>query len=210
MSDKLDRFTKHARQVLQIAQEEAVRLNHNYVGTEHLLLGLVKEDAGLASKVLREAGATVAEVYRQVERMAPRNPRPPFGKPTLTPRTKRVIEVAVEEAKEMGHPNLGTEHLLLGLFREDDGIAAEILRLLGISPEKVRQEITKAVLESQAQEKATKKKESKTPLTDQLGFDLTARAEEQQARSGHRPRKRDRAGDPDPQPAHQEQPGADR
>ena len=177
MAEKLDRFTKHARQVLQIAQEEAVRLNHNYVGTEHLLLGLVKEENGLASKVLREVGATAPEVVRLVELVAPRNSRAPFGRPTLTPRTKRVLEVAVDEAKQMGHVNIGTEHLLLGLVHEDEGIAAEVLRQLGASPEKIRSETTKAVFESQVQEKATKKKESKTPLTDQLGFDLTARAE---------------------------------
>ena len=153
MSDKLDRFTKHARQVLQIAQEEAVRLNHNYIGTEHLLLGLAKEENGLASQVLREVGATSAEVVRAVERMAPRNPRPPFGKPTLTPRTKRVIELAVEEARQMGHPYIGTEHLLLGLVREDEGIAAEVLRSLGASLDKVRQQTNKAILENQVQEK---------------------------------------------------------
>jgi ATP-dependent Clp protease ATP-binding subunit ClpC len=178
MTDKLDRFTKHARQVLQIAQEEAVRLNHNYVGTEHLLLGLAKEDNGLASRVLRESGAPTAEVIRAVERMAPRNPRPPFGKPTLTPRTKRVIELAVDEAREMGHQYIGTEHLLLGLMREDEGIAAEVLRGLGLSFDRVRSQTNKAILESQVQEKANRKRESKTPLTDQLGFDLTARAEE--------------------------------
>ena len=82
MTDKLDRFTKHARQVLQVAQEEAIRLNHNFVGTEHLLLGLVKEESALASRVLREMGLASADVIRAVERMAPRNPRPPFGKPT--------------------------------------------------------------------------------------------------------------------------------
>ncbi len=178
MSDKLERFTKHARQVLQIAQEEAVRLNHNYVGTEHLLLGLVKEENGLASRALRELGVTPSDVTRQVERMAPRNPRPPFGKPTLTPRTKRVIEIAVEEAKQMGHSYIGTEHLLLGLSREAEGIAAEVLRSLGVSLESVRQQTTKMILESQIQEKSSRKRESKTPLTDQLGFDLTARAEE--------------------------------
>ena len=178
MPDNMDRFTKHARQVLQMAQEEAVRLNHNYVGTEHLLLGLVKEANGLAAKVLHESGATAAEVVRQVEHLAPRNLRPPFGRPTLTPRTKRVIEVAVEEAKQMGHTAIGTEHLLLGLTREDEGIAAEVLRTLGISLEKVRQQTARAILESQMQEKASKKKESKTPITDQLGFDLTARAEQ--------------------------------
>lgn len=177
MAENLDRFTKHAKQVLQIAQEEAVRLNHNYIGTEHLLLGLVREENGLASRVLRELGATVAEVTRAVERMAPRNPRPPFGKPTLTPRTKHVIELAVEEARLLSHPHIGTEHMLLGLVQEGEGIAAEVLRHLGIAMDQVRTETNKAILESQVQEKATKKKESKTPLTDQLGFDLTARAE---------------------------------
>ncbi len=178
MADNLDRFTKYARQVLQTAQEEATRLNHNYIGTEHVLLGLAKEESGLASKVLRDLGASPADVARAVERMAPRNPRAPFGRPTLTPRTKRVIELAVEEAKQMGHLNIGTEHLLLGLVSETEGIAAEVLRSLGLQLDKVRTRTSQAILEAQVQEKATKKKESKTPITDQLGFDLTARAEQ--------------------------------
>lgn len=178
MSDKMDRFTKHARQVLQIAQEEATRLNHNYVGTEHLLLGLVKEENGLAAKVLRDLKITPAEVVSQVERMAPRNPRAPFGRATLTPRTKRVLEVAVEEARQMGHAYIGTEHLLLGLVREAEGIASEVLRNLGTSLQQVRQQTTQAILENQVQEKSTRQRESKTPLTEQLGFDLTARAED--------------------------------
>jgi ATP-dependent Clp protease ATP-binding subunit ClpC len=178
MADNFDRFTKQARQVLQVAQSEAERLNHNYIGTEHLLLGLAQEEHGIAARVLREVGATPADLVRAVERMAPRNPRPPFGKPSLTPRTKRALEMAVEEAKQMGHPNIGTEHLLLGLVQETEGIAAEVLRSLGISLDKVRTQTNKAILESQSQEKSTKKKESKTPITDQLGMDLTARAEE--------------------------------
>ena len=178
MADNLDRFTKHARQVLQLAQEQAVRLNHNYIGTEHLLLGLVIEESGIASRVLRDMGATAAEIGRAVERMAPKNPRPPFGKPTLTPRTKHVIELAVEEARQLSHPFIGTEHLLLGLVQEGEGIATEVLRSLGVSLDRVRTETNKAILENQAQEKAAKKKESKTPLTDQLGFDLTVRASE--------------------------------
>jgi ATP-dependent Clp protease ATP-binding subunit ClpC len=178
MADNLDRFTKHARQVLQLAQEQAVRLNHNYIGTEHLLLGLVMEENGIASRVLRDMGANAAEISRAVERMAPRNPRPPFGKPTLTPRTKHVIELAVEEARQLSHPFIGTEHLLLGLMQEGEGIATEVLRSMGIALDRVRTETNKAILENQAQEKAAKKKESKTPLTDQLGFDLTVRASE--------------------------------
>ncbi len=178
MSEKMDRFTKHARHVLQIAQEEAARLNHNYVGTEHLLLGLAKEENGLAAKVLQDLKVTPADVVSQVERMAPRNPRAPLSPPTLTPRTKRVIEIAVEEARKMGHASIGTEHLLLGLAREAEGIAAEVLRSLGASLQQVRQQTTQAILENQVQELSTQKRESKTPLTEQLGFDLTTRAEE--------------------------------
>jgi ATP-dependent Clp protease ATP-binding subunit ClpC len=177
MADIFEKFTKHARQVLQIAQEEAARLNHNYIGTEHLLLGLAKEEGGLAARALRNLGATPAEVAKMVERLQPRQPRPPFGKPALTPRTKRVMELAVEEAKRMSHPYIGTEHLLLGLIQEHEGIASEALRSLGLSTDQVRSETTRAILENQVQEKAKTKKESKTPLTDQLGFDLTARAE---------------------------------
>lgn len=178
MADNFERFTKQAQQVLKAAQDEAVRLNHNYIGTEHLLLGLAREDHGIAARVLREVGATPADMIRAVERLAPRSPRPPFGKPTLTPRTKRVIELAVQEARQMGHPLVGTEHLLLGLVQETEGIAAEVLRSLGISLDKVRQQTNKAILESQVQEETSRKRESKTPLTDQLGLDLTARAEE--------------------------------
>ena len=178
MPDKMDRFTKHALHVLQIAQEEAARLNHNYVGTEHLLLGLAKEENGLAAKVLRDLKVAPLDVVNQVERMAPRNPRAPLSPPTLTPRTKRVIEIAVEEARKMGHPSIGTEHLLLGLAREAEGIAAEVLRSLGASLQQVRQQTTQAILENQVQEQSTHKRESKTPLTEQLGFDLTTRAEE--------------------------------
>jgi ATP-dependent Clp protease ATP-binding subunit ClpC len=202
MTDKLDRFTKHARQVLQIAQEEATRLNHNYVGTEHLLLGVAKEENGLASRVLRELGATTTDVTRAVERMAPRNPRAPFSKPTLTPRTKRVIEVAVEEARQMSHPYIGTEHLLLGLIQEEEGIGSEVLRGLGLSLDRIRAQVNRTILENQVQEKSSRKRESKTPLTEQLGFDLTARAGGSWT---DRPRE-ESSGCPDPQPAHEDNP----
>jgi ATP-dependent Clp protease ATP-binding subunit ClpC len=178
MAENMDRFTKHARQVLQTAQEEASRLNHSYIGTEHLLLGLAKEENGLAARVLRDLGAATVDITRVVERLAPKNPRSPVGRPALTPRTKHVIELAVEEAKQMGHPNIGTEHLLLGLVHESEGLAAEVFRSLNLPLDKIRTRTNQAILESQVQEKATKKKESKTPLTDQLGIDLTARAEQ--------------------------------
>ncbi len=178
MSDKLDRFTKRARRVLTLAQEEALRLNHNYIGTEHLLLGLVREENGVAVKVLRELGVEPVQVIRAVERTVGRGERPPFGKPTLAPRTKRVIELAVDEARLMGHHYIGTEHLLLGLVREGEGIAVNVLRGLGINLDRVRTQTARNILQTQAQSKEKQKKESKTPLVDQLGFDLTAAAEE--------------------------------
>ena len=178
MSDKLDRFTKRARRVLTLAQEEALRLNHNYIGTEHLLLGLVREENGVAVKVLRELGVEPSQVIRAVERTVGRGERPPFGKPTLAPRTKRVIELAVDEARLMGHHYIGTEHLLLGLVREGEGIAVNVLRGLGINLDRVRTQTARNILQTQSQAKEKQKKESKTPLMDQLGYDLTAAAEE--------------------------------
>ena len=178
MSDKLDRFTKRARRVLTLAQEEALRLNHNYIGTEHLLLGLVREENGVAVKVLRELGVEPGQVIRAVERTVGRGERPPFGKPTLAPRTKRVIELAVDEARLMGHHYIGTEHLLLGLVREGEGIAVNVLRGLGVNLDRVRTQTARNILQSQSQTKEKQKKESKTPLVDQLGYDLTAAAEE--------------------------------
>ncbi|MBW7882267.1 MAG: AAA family ATPase, partial [Caldilineaceae bacterium] len=178
MSDKLDRFTKRARRVLTLAQEEALRLNHNYIGTEHLLLGLVREENGVAVKVLRELGVEPVQIIRAVERTVGRGERPPFGKPTLAPRTKRVIELAVDEARLMGHHYIGTEHLLLGLVREGEGIAVNVLRGLGINLDRVRTQTARNILQNQAQTKEKQKKESKTPLMDQLGYDMTAAAEE--------------------------------
>lgn len=179
MSDKLERFTKRARRVLTLAQEEALRLNHNYIGTEHLLLGLVREENGVAVKVLRELGVEPGQVIRAVERTVGRGERAPFGKPTLAPRTKRVIELAVDEARLMGHHYIGTEHLLLGLVREGEGIAVNVLRGLGINLDRVRTQTARNLLQNQAQSKEKQKKESKTPLVDQLGYDLTAAAEEE-------------------------------
>ncbi len=179
MSDKFDRFTKRARRVLQLAQEEAQRLNHNYIGTEHLLLGLVREENGVAVKVLQELGVEASQVIRAVERTVGRGERVPFGKPSLAPRTKRVIELAVDEARLMGHHYIGTEHLLLGLVREGDGIAVNVLRSLGVSLDKVRTQTARSILQSQTQlTKEKPKTERKTPMMDQLGLDLTAQAEE--------------------------------
>ncbi len=182
MANKLDdRFTERARRVLMLAQEEARRLNHNYIGTEHLLLGLVQEQTGVAARVLRELGVNPYQVRRLVEQAVGRGHRSQMGSQVtgLTPRTKRVIELAVEEARRMGHHYIGTEHLLLGLIREADGLAVSVLRDLGVDLEAIRIETTRAILQSSPQLRAgTRRQTGKTPLMDQLGIDLTAQAEE--------------------------------
>ena len=182
MSDKLDKFTKRARRVLTYAQEEATRLNHNYIGTEHLLLGLIREEEGLAAKVLRDLGVDQARVRQVIEDIVGRGQATQGTRLSLTPRTKRVIELAVDEARRMGHHYIGTEHLLLGLVREGDGIAVNVLKSLNVSADKIRNQVAKAVME-QTPEKAAagaekKKSDSKTPLLDQLATDLTSLAEE--------------------------------
>lgn len=179
MSDKLDKFSKRARRVLTFAQEEAVRLNHNYIGTEHLLLGLIREDEGLAAKVLRDLGIEQARVRQVVEEIVGRGQAAVGTRLSLTPRTKRVIELAVDEARRMGHHYIGTEHLLLGLVREGDGIAVNVLKSLNINPEKIRQQLARAMMESTPTQMTERKRgDSKTPLLDQLATDLTAMAEE--------------------------------
>lgn len=180
MSDKLDKFSKRARRVLTFAQEEAVRLNHNYIGTEHLLLGLIREDEGLAAKVLRDLGVEQARVRQVVEEIVGRGQSAATARLSLTPRTRRVIELAVDEARRMGHHYIGTEHLLLGLVREGDGIAVNVLKSLNINPEKIRSQLSRAMMEATPTQMAERGKrgESKTPLLDQLATDLTALAEE--------------------------------
>jgi ATP-dependent Clp protease ATP-binding subunit ClpC len=182
MSDKFDRFTKRARRVLTLAQEEAQRLNHNYIGTEHLLLGLVREENGVAVRVLRDLGVDPKQVRERVERTVGRGQRAMYGKLSLTPRTKRVIELAVDEARRLGHHYIGTEHLLLGLVRAGEGVAVDVLRGLGVGLDKVRSQTARVMMESSSQSSstATPTREGSgkgTPLVDQLGTDLTAQAE---------------------------------
>ncbi len=178
MADKFDRFTKRARRVLTLAQEEAQRLNHNYIGTEHLLLGLVREENGVAVRVLRDLGVDPKQVRERVERTVGRGQRTMYGKLSLTPRTKRVIELAVDEARRLGHHYIGTEHLLLGLVRAGEGVAVDVLKSLGVGLDKVRSQTARVMMESSSQATSAPNKESKsTPLVDQLGTDLTAQAE---------------------------------
>jgi ATP-dependent Clp protease ATP-binding subunit ClpA len=137
--DRFDTFTERARKVLSLAQEEAQRFNHNYIGTEHLLLGLVREGDGVAAKVLSNLGVHLASVRAEVERMIGRGDRIVLGDVGLTPRAKKVVELAVDEARRLNHNYIGTEHILLGLVREGEGIAADVLQSLGVNLEALRQ-----------------------------------------------------------------------
>ncbi|MCX6023988.1 MAG: ATP-dependent Clp protease ATP-binding subunit [Chloroflexi bacterium] len=176
MADRFDKFTERARRVLSLAQEEAQRFNHNYIGTEHLLLGLVREGDGLAAKVLTNLGVELNKVRSAVEFIIGRGDRPTTGEVGLTPRAKKVIELAVDEARRLNHHYIGTEHLLLGLVREGEGIAAGVLESLGVSLEKVRAETQRILSQSMPQAHPGVRTATRTPTVDQLGMDLTAMA----------------------------------
>jgi len=147
--NRFDKFTERARKVLSLAQEEAQRFQHNYIGTEHLLLGLVREGEGVAAKVLQSMGVSLAQVRSTVEFIIGRGDHIVLGEIGLTPRAKKVIELAVDEARRLNHHYIGTEHILLGLVREGEGIAAGVLQSLGVKLEQVRQQ-TLAVLSGSA------------------------------------------------------------
>src|SRR3989442_9660183 len=177
MADRFDKFTERARRVLTLAQEEALRFNHNYIGTEHLLLGLVREGEGVAAKVLANLGVELNKVRSAVEFIIGRCDRAVMGEIGLTPRAKKVIELAVDEARRLGHHYIGTEHLLLGLVREGEGIAAGVLESLGVSLDKVRAEVTRILSQSMPQGAAQgARAATRTPTVDQLGIDLTSAA----------------------------------
>ncbi len=175
-SDRFDKFTERARKVLTLAQEEAQRFNHNYIGTEHLLLGLVREGDGVAAKVLANLGVDLNKVRSAVEFIIGRGDRTVTGDIGLTPRAKKVIELAVDEARRLNHHYIGTEHLLLGLVREGEGIAAGVLESLGVSLDKVRNQIIHVLNQSQPYSQQESKQTSRTPVIDQMGMDLTAAA----------------------------------
>ena len=140
MQGRFDKFTNRARKVLSLAQEEAQRFNHNYIGTEHLLLGLIREGDGVGAVVLRNLGVELDKARNAVEFIIGRGDHVVLGGVGLTPRAKKVMELAVDEARRLNHRYIGTEHLLLGLIREGDGIAAGVLERLGVSLERARVE----------------------------------------------------------------------
>ncbi len=177
MADRFDKFTERARRVLTLAQEEAQRFNHNYIGTEHLLLGLVREGDGVAAKVLANLGVELSKVRSAVEFIIGRGETSVRGEIGLTPRAKKVIELAVDEARRLNHHYIGTEHLLLCLVREGEGIAASVLESLGVNLERVRAETTRILSQSMPQGTgAGARSSTRTPTVDQLGMDLTSAA----------------------------------
>jgi ATP-dependent Clp protease ATP-binding subunit ClpC len=178
VNEKFDKFTERARRVLALAQEEAQRFNHNYIGTEHLLLGLVRESDGVAAKVLSNLNVELNKVRSAVEFIIGRGDHIVLGDIGLTPRAKKVIELAVDEARRLNHHYIGTEHLLLGLVREGEGIAAGVLESLGVNLEKVRAEVSAVLNQSGSARSGEggREKHSKTPTIDSMGIDLTASA----------------------------------
>lgn len=161
---QFDKFTERARKVLTLSSEEALNLKHNYIGTEHLLLGLVAEGGGVAARVLQNLNVSLEEVRKRVEYLIGRGEQsvtPPIG---LTPRAKKVIELAVEEARYLGHHYIGTEHMLLGMIREGEGIGPKVLEMMKVNLEQARWETLKVLLsigpkESQPEEPSASQQE---------------------------------------------------
>ena len=188
-----ERFTDRARKVMALANQEAQRFNHEYIGTEHILLGLVKEGSGVGANVLKNLGVDLRKVRLEVEKLVKSGPEMvTMGKLPQTPRAKKVIEFAIEEARNLNHNYVGTEHLLLGLLREHDGVAAQVLMNLGLKLEEVREEVLNllgagvdteegdAVGAGQPGQGEARRGKSKTPALDSFGRDLTELARENQ------------------------------
>ncbi|HEX6791679.1 MAG TPA: ATP-dependent Clp protease ATP-binding subunit [Candidatus Krumholzibacteria bacterium] len=175
-----DRFTDRVRKVIYYARDEAARLQHDYIGTEHLLLGIVREGEGIAAKVLAKLELDFEQIQQAVENMVKSSGGTlTIGEIPFTPRAKRVLELAIEEARLLGHNYVGTEHLLLGLIREGEGVAAQVLAELGVDRKRVREEVLKLLGPSTTvKTRKAKKEKSDTPNLDQFGRDLTQMARE--------------------------------
>ncbi len=185
-----DRFTDRAKKVMTLARQEATRFNHEYIGTEHILLGLVQEGSGVAATVLRNLGVDLDKIRQEVENMVKQGPpTTTMGQLPFTPRAKKVLELSMEEASSLGHNYVGTEHLLLGLIRENEGIAAQVLMNLGVKLDSVREEVLEFLGADPTSdedesgslggpETSTRGGKSKTPALDSFGRDLTELARE--------------------------------
>src|SRR5262245_24832503 len=185
-----DRFTDRAKKVMNLARQEAQRFNHEYLGTEHILLGLVQEGSGVAANVLRNMNIDLAKIRTEVEKLVKTGPSMvTMGQLPFTPRAKKVLELSMEEAGNLGHNYIGTEHLLLGLIKENEGIAAKVLTNLGVKLEDVREEVLEFLGAEHGEEEEEEQTEqpiggqqatskSKTPALDAFGRDLTELARE--------------------------------
>ncbi|MFC4000053.1 Clp protease N-terminal domain-containing protein, partial [Nocardiopsis sediminis] len=179
-----ERFTDRARRVVVLAQEEARMLNHNYIGTEHILLGLIHEGEGVAAKALESLGISLEAVRQQVEEIIGQGQQAPSGHIPFTPRAKKVLELSLREALQLGHNYIGTEHILLGLIREGEGVAAQVLVKLGADLNRVRQQVIQLLhgyqgKEPQAGATGSGEQAPSTSLVlDQFGRNLTQAARE--------------------------------
>jgi ATP-dependent Clp protease ATP-binding subunit ClpC len=178
-----ERFTDRARRVVVLAQEEARMLNHNYIGTEHILLGLIHEGEGVAAKALESLGISLEAVRQQVEEIIGQGQQAPSGHIPFTPRAKKVLELSLREALQLGHNYIGTEHILLGLIREGEGVAAQVLVKLGADLSRVRQQVNSLLSGYQGKEPATaggpaEGQQSGSLVLDQFGRNLTQAARE--------------------------------
>ena len=203
-----------------LAQEEARHFNHNYIGTEHLLLGLLREDEGVAARALASLNVTLDEVREQVESIVGYGEEGSGGQAPFTPRSKKVLELALREALQLGHNYIGTEHILLGLVRESEGVAARVLNNLDVDPDKVRREVVRMLGGGRSgrgrggsgeggssRGGGGEAKRPKTRQLDQYGRNLTAFAEDDQLDPVIGRSQGDRADHADPGTSHQEQPG---
>ena len=177
-----ERFTDRARRVIVLAQDEARLLNHNYIGTEHILLGLIHEGEGVGAKALESLGITLEGVREQVREIITEGTQAPTGHIPFTPRAKKVLELSLREALQLGHGYIGTEHILLGLLREGDGVAVKVLTRMGAQPAAVRQEVIERLSGYQGKEtvNAGGGNQEGTPsgslVLDQFGRNLTQAA----------------------------------
>ena len=192
-----ERFTDRARKVMSLANQEALRFNHEYIGTEHILLGLVKEGSGVAANVLKNLNIDLQKIRQEVEKIVQAGPdMVTMGKRPQTPRAKKVIEYSIEEARNLNHNYVGTEHLLLGLLREQEGIASQILMNLGLNVEDAREEILCVLGHNMGSgasgggTRAANKGKSNTPALDYFRRPRPHRASPaRQTRPSHRPPK---------------------
>jgi ATP-dependent Clp protease ATP-binding subunit ClpC len=176
MASRFEKFSERARRSLTRAQEEAQHFGHNYIDTEHILLGLIAEEDGVACKILNNLGVPAGKIRAAIEFVVGRGERSSSVEVGLTPRAKRVIELAVDEARRLNHSYIGTEHLLLGLLREHEGTAASVLQSFGVTLEKVQAETNSLLSQNVPQARGAAKSTVRTPILDQLGIDLTAAA----------------------------------